>query len=213
MSKPVIFFDVDGVLLDWQASFADYCTTHLGRNITKAHFQECKTYGLQDTGLFAEGEFFQMLQDHEKSPAFSNLQPLVGGQWLYLVKQEGYSLHVLTAGGGGSLETRLSRRQNIALHFPAIFDRIHFMDYRGDKTQFMRDFEKRVGPVMGIVEDKLEHLQDARLFNYRAWGIRDFHNRHSTSDDISWFNTTAEACIDMTELREICKNEPVFSNQ
>lgn len=218
MRKKVVFFDVDGVLLNWQASFAKWLAYNRYRRLVErlpdrrvldhlrlGEFITAHTYGMHETGIWKDGssEFIDDLNEHAESADFHSMPPMVDGQTLAMLKNEGLSLHILTAGGGGSEVSRIGRRMNLALYFPGLFDGVHFLPHKGDKTLFMRAWEQDTGDnVIGIVEDKDSHLVDAAKAGYEAWGIRDFHNKAAQEEafNIRWFSLTKGACLNIAEF-------------
>ena len=165
--RKIIFFDVDGVLLDWSTGFLK-----LARETGRLTKDNCALYDdgvLQGgngcwelTPLFVnEGSFWKTFHEFNESPAFDDLPLLVLPMHLEVLKNIGYELRVLSSVRGGLLKSR--RAMSLTRKFGAMFDGIHYSSKKAEwLTQFIRDANARscTECAVELVDDKPSTIED-----------------------------------------------------
>lgn len=157
MYKPVIFFDVDGVLLEWFDPFLKYLYEN---NIAESPFggklktSEFNGYGIEHSRQFAH--MGKTIYSHMKafidSEAWDDLKPIAVITHLETLKNAGYELRVLSQ--VSSNKDRIRRVQNLTRHFGGVFEDMHFTCWRTKKENFIRNFAIKNSCHVFLLDDK-----------------------------------------------------------
>lgn len=152
-SKPKIWFDCDGVLLDWTRSFLE----HSGM---VAHYKYEDIKDIDLSKLYADPDLFMkdMLAFHQ-SEYFKHLQPLVYVSELRKLKQAGYAIHIITQ-LEDNFVSRSSRMTNLSDFFGDAIDDLWFT-VRGESKWDMIMKEHDAREHLIVIEDNPVFLKEA----------------------------------------------------
>jgi phosphoglycolate phosphatase-like HAD superfamily hydrolase len=152
-SKPKIWFDCDGVLLDWTRPFLE-------------HSGLVKHYGYEDltdidlSKLYADpSDFLKDMHSYHQSDMFRMLNPLVDIDDLYQLNKLGYELHIITQ-LEDDLLARLYRLENISRWFPDIFEYVHFTIRGESKWDYIMENHSDKDHLV-VIEDNPAFLKEA----------------------------------------------------
>lgn len=159
MDKTVIFFDVDGVLLEWCKPFLQYL---YDMNILESPYRDGPVRVSEFTGYDFKSEVFdkvrpniyKYMKDFIDSEHWDNLSPLVPITTLEALKNCGYELRILSQ--VSNKKDRPRRVNQITRHFGAVFTDIHFTCHRTCKAKFVERFMKDNQCNVWLVDDKPE---------------------------------------------------------
>jgi len=177
MSKPVVWFDADGVLLDFMSPFTKL--PEFTRNNVK--LSDIKDYDLAK--YFGEGEvgkarFKTALADFYATSQFASLDLLVNPVLLIALKQAGYELRVITKVPEGV--GRHARRLNLA-QYGDVFSEVIIVDPNTCKVNFLRQWQHLKEPSAEyiVIEDDPNFLWSADVDNaFTVYGIRHTYNQY-----------------------------------
>ncbi len=154
-----VALDCDGVLLNFDHSFARVASEALGRPVIKLNnrYELNDRYGLSDRDFqFA----WDALDDHEHG--WKNMAILPGAvESVARLREQGASIHLVTGIQNRLAECRLA---NLLAHAIEV-ESIHCVgDGKASKTAILRDLRPSV-----FVDDRLFLLNDADFVPHRAW--------------------------------------------
>lgn len=137
MNKPVIWFDCDGVLLDWTRPFLEYSGLSIKyEDLTDIDLS--KLYANPD-------DFFVHMHGYHNCMRFENLKPIVAPEAIEWLKAEtGCEIHVIT-----QLEANHIPRLNRLLNLERVFGRGTF-----DNIWFMTRGECKMERILSEMPDR-----------------------------------------------------------
>lgn len=143
MSRPVFWFDCDGVLLDWTRPFLEFS----GLNVKYEDLTDIDLSKLYEN----PDDFLELMHLYHKSDIFSNLSPIVPPEALYWLKGTTRSeMNVITQIENEFIP-RHSRTTNLRNKFGNVFNQINFT-IRGE-CKLERILSERPNEQHMIVED------------------------------------------------------------
>lgn len=146
-----IWFDVDGVLLDYTRAFLDFT----GLSSRGIEYHNLTDYDL--TKLFdTPDECHRVMLQFALSDEFRDLPSHIDGQFLWALKNLGHSLKVITKLPAPP-KARLNRLMNLSEKFGPVFDEVVFTTSEC-KLDFLK---KRNDPNAIILEDNPDFLRKA----------------------------------------------------
>ena len=161
MRKTVIWFDADGVLLDFYTPFKEFC----GVNPDFAG----KYYDMRDVAEVPGGtlDIAFCIDEFIDTEKYSNLAALTGALNLHMLQNMGFELRVLTQ---CPVHARQSRIRNLTQKFGDSFAGIHFTDRGECKLQALaRLTQDMLDKHHILVEDNPDTLMKA--FEYTEGNI------------------------------------------
>lgn len=168
MKRPVVVFDVDGVLLDYDGGFE--------RHMINSPVIDPKAEDYHTRYDIPREEIVERIkQFNETRPEFMDLEPR-GGVVNDVEKliAEGYDIYCVTA-CGESEWSRLARTQNLKNLFGSSFVEVVFCPLYGDKTEELQ----RIFDLYGkgyYFDDSLTHVKAANNIGYwTGWVLTDYN--------------------------------------
>lgn len=163
--RKVIFFDVDGVLLDMMGPFCEQFMAPM------------KATDLEDYAISVyppyNGDAGKMAADFKafiESPKYRDLAPLATITSLEALVAMGYELQVITQ-SSGSTEARAGRVWNLVSRYGPVFSGVHFTVYKQSKLEYMNEWchvnLTGADRVIALVEDKPETVTETFDFSSR----------------------------------------------
>jgi hypothetical protein len=171
MTRKVIFFDVDGVLLDMMGPFArDYMN---GMDPNKFEQYGIHVYPPFNGDVLKMAEAFKTMIE---TPVYGNLEPLCVMTSLEALKAMGFELQVITQ-SSGTTNARTNRVWNLVKKFGPVFSGVHFTVYKQSKLEYINkwagDNLSGADHVVALVEDKPETVLEVL-----DWKVRKDASRH-----------------------------------
>lgn len=205
MSRNIIFFDCDGVLLDM---YTPFCKEFMP-GITPEMF---KDYNISLYPPF-NGDRQKMSEAFAKfieTPAHAQLEPMVTMMALEAVASMGYELQVITQ-SNGSTKARANRVWNLVNRFGKVFSGVHFTVAGQSKIEYIKnwaDEELQDGDkIVALVEDRpdtikecaeypLRYRSNSAMAQMKAVGIKHTYNQQSwTLPRTYWFAGADSFCF------------------
>lgn len=163
--RKVIFFDVDGVLLDMMGPFCE-------QFMAPMKVTDLETYGCHIYPPY-NGDIQQMANDFKtfiESPAYGDLSPLCIMTSLEALVAMGYELQVITQ-SSGSTNARANRVWNLVKKFGPVFSGVHFTVFKQSKLEYINEWSHTnltgADKVYALVEDKPETVTETFDFSTR----------------------------------------------
>lgn len=138
-----ILTDIDGVVLDWSASFFKW----MGQ---KGHLMASEDYG-SDYGLhnlfrMTEDKILGLIDEFNRSAHIGFLSPMPNAvYYIRLLRERGYKFVGITSLGGDCYSQRL-RTINLVQEFPNCFEDMIYLPLRGNKTEALAAKKEEFGP-------------------------------------------------------------------
>lgn len=162
--RKVIFFDVDGVLVEWTKGFFQYC---YDMNIASSLYEDCPIklteltgYSLEDMPQFKHmgNGLYKVMRDFISSTYWEQLKPLALMTDLETLKNCGFELHVL--GQVSAKRDRPRRAFILSRMFGGVFTDMHFTCHRTKKSNFVRSYAAEFECECWMVDDKPETVHE-----------------------------------------------------
>lgn len=189
-----IFFDVDGVLLDWTGPFLKYVNAPISQD-------QITDYQMTKTGLWLDTDAFMFdLKAFELTNEWQNLPALCQMTSLEALVNDGFTLRALTM-CGHTPEVKARRVFNLARRFGPVFSSVQFVQHNESKVKIV--WEHSLGDSSGyrgiLVEDKGSTLLECADFNVRAMGIRQPYNvaDQLKPSKIGWFTSVDQIAMQL----------------
>lgn len=201
--RPVIFFDVDGVLLEYTRSFLEFCFAVRGRWTldTRPKLGDIGVYDLFSTGHWPTKELlYGDMAAFNDSNQWLQTPALVSMTALESLKNVGYEVRALTMVSATDA-VRARRVIVLSQKFGPVFNGVHFCSFQHSKLELISHFadEHPHQDVLGIVEDKPDTLIEfAESPRFRAFGVKHQYNCEAWGKPgIEWFESTDEVCTQL----------------
>lgn len=162
--RKVIFFDVDGVLLEWFKPFLKYLHE---MNVVHSQFDEnvpmklteMRGYNMEKHPNFAHlgKDLYRHMKDFIGSEQWEQLKPLAILSDLEVLKNCGYELRVLSQ--VTAKIDRCRRAQQVTRHFGPVFTDMHFTCWRTKKENFIKQFAIDNDCDVWLLDDKPDTVQ------------------------------------------------------
>lgn len=169
MKKPVVVFDVDGVLLDYETSFVKHMID--GPVVDPAGTDFDSRYGIDREEISKLIWTFNHAHDQ-----FTKLDPLPGAvEAVNYLNEMGYDIHCITA--CGDLPACVSgRRDNLEKVFGKdAFKSVVYRPLYGDKKEALQALFDQYGDGV-YFDDSLRHVETADEIGYHsAWVLTDYN--------------------------------------
>ncbi|CAL9986007.1 unknown function [Vibrio phage D51] len=161
MTKPVLIFDVDGVLLKWESNLPFFARDNglrlksILQNYSKDNHVALKQiFGISDSDVAQQLADQYNLSSHGRYlAAFDDAV-----QHLYRL-QEHYSLVVVTS-FGSTIEHYTNRCRNLQAFFPNAFEEVICLKHGVNKSDVFEDIERNHGHILGFIDDQIFNLED-----------------------------------------------------
>ena len=158
--RKVVFFDVDGVLLEWFKPFIEYAN-ECGVPLS---FDDITGYNLELLPCWDNPmHCFKMIGDFAKTDEWLNLPVLGHPTALHALKNMGYELRVLSQ--VSNLEGQKRRIAALSNIYGPVFSGIHFTTHKTKKSDWLVNFMEDAGddPEVYMLDDKPETLLELAL--------------------------------------------------
>lgn len=159
--RKVVFFDVDGVLLEWFKPFITYANF---KGIP-LRFEDITGYNLEFLHHWPRPEeCFKMIGDFAKTHAWANLPLLCNPKSLNVLKNMGYELRVLSQVSSASAQR--TRTIYLSEVYGPVFSGIHYTTHKTSKLQHVIDFRAGNKDVERIwfLDDKPSAIKEFYLY-------------------------------------------------
>jgi hypothetical protein len=193
--KPAIFIDCDGVLLDWITPFLTWKRNEIFYGdgyregpVTYTPLPVSTSFDISKSLDWWEdsAHFVRDVIRFENTPGFGQLRALALIAKLEALRNSGFRLFVLTA-GGGTIENRLKRVANLTYLFGNVFENIFFLGHKDSKADFIRSHQAACDDPSGLlIDDKLETLNEAADKGIPTIGIIHTWNRGPSKTSVKW---------------------------
>ena len=184
VNENVIVSDVDGVLLDFDRSFAAVCESTLGRPVPKA--SSAYSLALRYNLTLAEANrVWSAMDDHPEG--WANLRLMPGApEAIGRLQQQGFSIRLVTG-----IEPKLSRIRLANLLAHGI--EVDAIDCVGGGSASKREPLLRHAPLM-FFDDRLHLLHECDFVPHRVWldhgddqgGLSPHESLHRTTSLLDW---------------------------
>lgn len=186
-SKPIVFVDVDGVLLSWCEGFWKY----LGRPYSE--YVQPNSFDLVEAGWFTNmNEMINALREFNSLDDFAErVKPIQYSQFIYDIAKIA-DVRIMSQ---CAPTNRVRRCAHMIALYGNIFTSFNYTQHGESKVDFIIDavFPKGVMidyPVY-LIEDKAETLNDAWASPINPIGIKANYNTGKVIDGIPMFNNMA----------------------
>lgn len=206
MNKTVLWFDADGVLLDFYTPFKDFIDV-------EPEFQ-CQFYDMRDMPDYSpnipiEESIMNFIQ---LSDEYAKLNPLALLTHLEALKNCGFELRVITQ--CPTPESRLKRIHNLTMHYGAVFSGIHFTHPGECKVEALNRITSELPEALNIlIEDSPSTLVKAakyqagliyELFTYKIVPVCIKHSYNVNELAVQGYTEKEMVmCDDVQELTEL----------
>jgi beta-phosphoglucomutase-like phosphatase (HAD superfamily) len=180
--KPV-YFDCDGVLLNWEAAFRNWAMDQLGKELPK----HTNSWDLHLWLGVTPPRARKLIHDFNHSEQFANIEPMPGAINLVKdLKDTGHRMEVLTSCSRDPAVIR-RRRWNLAEHFgDATFSTIECLHLHESKEPILSLMRKGIW-----IEDNYEGAKAGHHHGHKTYILRHPHNVASEKNSIAgitWIN-------------------------
>ena len=163
--KPVLVFDVDGVLLHWPSNLPFFARDNglrlkpvLANYTASIHVAFTEIFGVSNEkvamglankyNLSSHGRYLAAYDD-----AVDNLYKL----------NSQYKLVIVTS-FGDTVEHYSNRCRNLSAFFPNAFEEVICLGYGVDKSTVFDDIERNHGTIVGFIDDQLFNLDSIKKY-------------------------------------------------
>ncbi len=94
MSKPIVAFDIDGVIIDFMGSFIPYVNLRLGKNIT---YDQCRCHNFAEVFGISEFDASRIYDDYKNEVSHDELQPIDGALDGLGILKNHYQIAIITS--------------------------------------------------------------------------------------------------------------------
>lgn len=177
MNKPVLGFDVDGVLLKWESNLPFFARDNglrlksVLQNYSKEqHVALEQIFGISDHRMAKELAAQYNLSSHGRYlAAFDDAV-----QHMYKL-QDKYKLVIVTS-FGDTIGHYTNRCRNLQAFFPNAFEEIICLSHNVPKSNIFPDIERNHGQMVGFVDDQLFNLENIQSYARARGNTKLEHN-------------------------------------
>jgi hypothetical protein len=170
MQSKTIWFDCDGVLLDWTRPFLNY----IGAT---ERYEDLTQYDLSNLFGGDKAAMREKIYEFNNGDEYAFLAPLVAADYLEDLKNKGYKLKIITQCEGFSAKD--SRLSNLRFFFGyRMFEDIIFTHRGQNKAELLRSMEPY--ETITVIEDNPQFFKDASLVGgFKGYAIEHPYNKEA----------------------------------
>lgn len=166
----MILLDCDGVLLEWDRSFASWCRKNIGATPCPSG---PKDWNLAEWLGCDDAEALSLVAEFNASPEFGNIWPCINAvQGVSRLAFDGHEMHVITSCSEDP-EAARRRHENLVRCFGDVFSAVYCLPLGASKAKLLGQFER--GCIW--VEDNYCHAVAGREAGHHTFMIERSHNR------------------------------------